>query len=239
MKDKILYNIQSYRHGTPIWNMNNYYDVKMPERIDIGLTDACNEKCFMCPNPLLPNPRGYMDEELFYKIIDEAHGLGMRGVGLGLFGEPTMHNRFMDFIKYINNKEMEFYCSTNAVTLSNKISDYLINNSKGRLHLSLYSTSEKSFEEVHGINAKGYNLVVENIEYLIDGLSKKKNSELLIFMNYLETKKDEGGYELWLKKWLPQLKKVNHLDSTKKPYVTWMGRVEDVEPDKEKSGYIT
>jgi radical SAM protein with 4Fe4S-binding SPASM domain len=133
---------------------------------------------------------------------------------------------------------MEYYCSTNAVSLTNEMSDFLVDNSKGRLHLSLYSTSEQSFELVHGIKGKGYNKVVANIEYLFNRLIKKKNPELLIFMNYLDTEKDEGGYQVWLDKWLPLIEKVPHLKSTEKPYITWMGQVDDTEKNKRNAGFI-
>jgi radical SAM protein with 4Fe4S-binding SPASM domain len=238
LKNRLLSRVQARRHGSPVWNRENYFAVPVPERIDIGLTDYCNEKCFMCPNPSLPSPRGYMDEELFRRIVDEARGLGMRSVGLGLFGEPTMHKRFMDFIRYINDQGLEFYCSTNAVALRNDISDFLVDHANGRLHLSLYATSERSFELVHGINGKGYNVVVRNVEYLLNRLSKAESSKLLLFMNYLDTGKDEGGYRVWLDKWLPLLQQVPHVESTEKAYITWMGRVEKGPHDREGRGVI-
>ena len=200
-----------------------YLNPPLPESINIGLTSHCNERCIMCPNSTLEN-KGEMSEALFQKIIDDMVRLQIPTFGPGLFGEPTIHPKFLQFLEYGRERGCKFKISSNGVKLTKEIADYFTHKGVGRLHISLYATDEESFKKIHGISS--YNKTVQNIEYLLDQMAKNIRPEFQVFMNFIDMGLDNGGYEKWCQQWLPRLQKVNHLANYRKKFTNWSGQAD-------------
>lgn len=97
-----------------------------PSEIHIEPCNHCNKSCFMCPtrNRYSENlfPLGYMDLDLYKRIIDECHvhhGSDMV-VNLHKDGEPLMHAQIGDMIKYATDREMFVHFTTNGLLLNEK-----------------------------------------------------------------------------------------------------------------------
>ncbi len=80
---------------------------KWPLLVDIETSSVCNLKCPMCYTITEEFKEKVhaklMDEELFYKIIDEIGG-NVPAIRLSLRGEPTLHPHLIEFIKYAKQK---------------------------------------------------------------------------------------------------------------------------------------
>lgn len=78
-----------------------------PLLVDLELASACNLKCPMCYTITdefkQKVTRGFMDFELFKKIVDEISGK-VFALRLSLRGEATLHKNFIDCIKYAKGK---------------------------------------------------------------------------------------------------------------------------------------
>ncbi|MGH2278600.1 radical SAM/SPASM domain-containing protein [Aliarcobacter sp. ERUVET-7] len=78
-----------------------------PLLVDLELSSACNLKCPMCytitDDFKKKVKKGFMDFELFKKIIDEISGK-VFAIRLSLRGEATLHKNFIDCIKYAKEK---------------------------------------------------------------------------------------------------------------------------------------
>jgi radical SAM protein with 4Fe4S-binding SPASM domain len=76
---------------------------KYPLLVDLELASACNLKCPMCytitDDFKQKVTRGFMDFELFKKIVDEIAGK-VFSLRLSLRGEATLHKNFIECIKY-------------------------------------------------------------------------------------------------------------------------------------------
>lgn len=74
-----------------------------PLLVDLELASACNLKCPMCytitDDFKKKVKKGFMDFELFKKIIDEISGK-VFALRLSLRGEATLHPKFIECIKY-------------------------------------------------------------------------------------------------------------------------------------------
>ncbi|MFA5410265.1 MAG: radical SAM protein [Candidatus Omnitrophota bacterium] len=103
---------------------------KFPEHVDIELTNQCNMKCPMCYSTLerfrkLPN--GFMDFNLFKKIIDECAENGVFSIRLSIRGEPLIHPQIIDCIRYAKYKRIkEVSFLTNALSLDEHMSAEII-----------------------------------------------------------------------------------------------------------------
>lgn len=68
---------------------SHYLDV--PQTLSIEPTNYCNLACISCSSQIISRDKGYMDFDLFKKIIDDASNIGVSSVHLWLHGEPLLH----------------------------------------------------------------------------------------------------------------------------------------------------
>jgi len=93
-----------------------------PLLVDLELSTICNLKCPMCYTITDDYKKKikaeFMDFNLFTKIIDEIAG-HVPAIRLSLRGEPTLHPKFIDCIRYAKSKGIgEVSTLTNASKLS-------------------------------------------------------------------------------------------------------------------------
>lgn len=117
-----------------------------PNRITVELTNDCNVSCTFCNRQKIRMDIGYMSDELFYKIIDEAaEHLPMKLVPF-FRGEPLMHPHIIDYIKYAKKKGIgPIQMASNALLLDEKMQDGLIESGIDYISFSLDTTDEKVY----------------------------------------------------------------------------------------------
>jgi len=78
-----------------------------PLLVDLELSSICNLSCPMCYTITQQFQSrvfaGLISEELFVRLIDEIAG-HVTAIRLSLRGEPTLHPRLVDFIRYAKQK---------------------------------------------------------------------------------------------------------------------------------------
>ena len=76
-----------------------------PLHLDLELSGVCNFSCTSCfQNGLIEGPLGFMEYELFKKIIDEGVAKGLCAIKLQIRGESFLHPRIFDCIRYAKGK---------------------------------------------------------------------------------------------------------------------------------------
>src|SRR5690606_33498241 len=92
--------------------------VGKPVVFQIELTNHCPMTCQMCPRThAMTRPLGYMSEETFRAIIDQA-APGTGDVLLHHFGDSLLHPQIGEFIRYATEKGIRTYLSANPVLLT-------------------------------------------------------------------------------------------------------------------------
>jgi radical SAM protein with 4Fe4S-binding SPASM domain len=90
-----------------------------PLQVDAELSNICNLKCPMCFRRKKEyKGHGFMDMELFKKIVDEIKGK-VPALRLSLRGESTLHPKFVKFVEYAkkkNIKEVSFLTNGSQLT---------------------------------------------------------------------------------------------------------------------------
>lgn len=140
-----------------------------PRRIVLELTNACNLRCIMCGRDANKFQNTFFD----LNILDRLHPLFNIAEEVVLFGwgEPTIHPKFKDILKYLSSYPVKKYFVTNGTTLRSlhdAIFDYKID---------LFAVS------VDGAKPETNNRIRVNSDLLqiIDGLKR-----------ILSTKKERG-----------------------------------------------
>lgn len=90
-----------------------------PERIEIELVSDCNLRCTYCPRQYINELKGYIDFNLYKKIINEALYYPETVLVLHRRGESMLHPKFTKMLQLIAGKFKAVQMATNA-TLLNK-----------------------------------------------------------------------------------------------------------------------
>jgi radical SAM protein with 4Fe4S-binding SPASM domain len=105
----------------------NYKAPEFPKRLEIELVSDCNLKCTYCPRHFVNDLTGYMDLELFKRIIDEAQEYKDMILVLHRRGESMLHPHFSEMLNYISGKFKEVQMATNATMLTEDKYEAIVN----------------------------------------------------------------------------------------------------------------
>lgn len=151
-------------------NPQKYIIENAPIHLDIETSSICNLRCPMCMVTVELEKgsesrlkKGLMDWDLYTKIVDEAAEIGVSSIKLNWRGEPTMHPRLADMVRYAKEKNiLDVMFNTNAVRLDEKLSKELIEAGLDEIFFSVDSIDPEKYEKIR-IGAK-YEDVIANIK---------------------------------------------------------------------------
>jgi radical SAM protein with 4Fe4S-binding SPASM domain len=127
----------------------------------------------MCPNKDLPkDKKGFMDFDLYKKVIDEAKDF-IYDISLLHRGESLLHPEFIKFLKYATRFDWKTKLHTNGVLLNEELAAGIIDAQLFRLSFSFDGYSADNYEKIR-VGAK-FDKVIENIKMILK-LRKKMNS---------------------------------------------------------------
>ena len=138
-KDIIKYLVYRYKY-------NKYPEIKIledyPPNINIEITSMCNLRCIMCyqsDKSFSNKSKGYMghmEMDVFKKIIDELHQ-NVEALTFASRGEPTLHPKIDEMLKYCEGKFLGLKLNTNATLLTEKKIHNLLSSDLQSLVLSI------------------------------------------------------------------------------------------------------
>ena len=105
--------------------------MQFPEAFSIETVNICNAKCWFCPQPDHERTKGYMEFEIFKKIIDEISQniKSVKSIALFMDGEPTLHKKLIKFLIYAKSKKIKnIYLSSNMEFFNEKLINSLFEN---------------------------------------------------------------------------------------------------------------
>ena len=104
---------------------------KFPDHVDIEISSICNLHCPMCYTITKEFRKkvktGLMDFDLYKKIIDECVKYKTFSIRLSLRGEPFLHPKIVEMVKYAKKKGIkEVSTLTNGLRLDSKMFEEMI-----------------------------------------------------------------------------------------------------------------
>jgi len=162
----------------------------MPYSISIEPTNNCNLKCSECPsgNNQLTRARGTIENNLYYKIIDESYKY-LLNLFLYFQGEPFLTKNIYDLINYANNKNVFTATSTNGHFLTKQNSEKIIKSGLNKLIISLDGTTQETYEK-YRINGD-IEKVKKGIKNIVDAKTKFKSKTPFIEVQFLVLSSNE------------------------------------------------
>ncbi len=163
MKERDI-RFREYRDKWNEWPVT-FHVGEFPLFIDVEVTSACNLRCPFCATTFRGEQikKGFMSFNVLKKIIDEGSDNNMYGVKFNIRGEPLLHRRIHDFVKYAKDRGLiDVYFNTNAMLLDEVMSLKLIDAGLDRLSISFEGYTKEVYEK-NRVGAN-YETVLSNIE---------------------------------------------------------------------------
>jgi len=105
------------------------------KKLYVEITNSCNLSCRMCFRSEWNEKEGFMERELFLKIISQAERFPELGeFFFGGIGEPTIHPDFLEFIELASRWKVSF--STNGMLIE-EMADEIVKRNVDRIYVSL------------------------------------------------------------------------------------------------------
>ena len=96
-----------------------------PKIVQIEPTNHCNLRCTMCPRQASTYPEGFMDYSLFTKIVDQCKKVHTH-INLYFLGEPLLHPRLEEMMKYIADASISLGIATNGLLVTPEKAEFLV-----------------------------------------------------------------------------------------------------------------
>lgn len=221
LSTKIIVNSSLYKnlYNKKIESVMSTREKSLPNTLEIGITNACNANCIMCPHHKLKKI-GFMDMKLYKKIIDDASSSGISGVGLSFFGETFMDKHLIERIKYAKLKGLGVSFFTNGSLMDKKKAREIIEAGLDSIVISFDSDRKKVYEKIRR-NLK-FETTRNNILGLIEMKRelKKKNPKI----NLVFVLMDENASELkeYYRTWKNRVDAINVINMR-----NWSGEIDN------------
>ncbi len=186
-----------------VWNatkvLSSFYVTKwtrrpvqwgMPFTISLEPTTACNLRCPECPSGLraFTRPTGNLKSDFFKKTIDELH----RDLMMLIFyfqGEPYINPKFLDMVKYANDKGIYTITSTNGHFLNGENAKKTIESGLDRLIISVDGTTQETYESYR--KEGKLDVVLQGARNLVKMKKEMKSKTPHIIFQFLVVKPNE------------------------------------------------
>lgn len=201
-----------YRKKWQEWP-ERFYEGGFPLFIDIEVTSICNLRCPFCATTFGSKniDKGFISFEVVRKIIDEGAQNNLYGVKFNIRGEPLLHPEIHRFVKYAKQKGLiDVYFNTNAMLLTEEISQRLIDAGLDRLSISFEGYTKETYEK----NRVGaiYETVLTNIENIQSLKSKLSVRHPKIRIQTVLHPDIEEQFDDYKQFWGPRVEEVGYLD---------------------------
>ena len=160
----------------------------------VDILSSCNLKCASCPHSIEEHgvPKGSMTYENFTKVFDKILDPTLSHLSLYSWGEPLLHPKIADIVKYVHDKNVAVALSSNlSIHFERRIED-LIKLSPDYLKISVSGYYPDAYNNTH--QGGDINLVKSNL-YRLRYLMEKHQSSTLIDINY-HMYRDNSGENL-------------------------------------------
>lgn len=148
----------------------------------------CNMRCPMCSHPNLSRPKGFMEWELFAKVVNDAAENGDRIVTLHFFGEPLMWPHIVEGVKLLSSKNLFPCISTNGILFKPELARQLQDAGLKEIMVTIDTLIPEAYRQIRV--GGDFETVKRSIHEALDAAPN-----LLISAQFMPTKYNRGETE--------------------------------------------
>ncbi len=155
----------------------------LPHFLQIEPVGQCNLRCQMCSIQFRQDgppfgPLAFMEFDAFVKLVDEFDGL--EELHLQGLGEPMMHPRFFDMVRYAADKGITVSTNSNLTLLNERRAAACVSSGLARLHVSVDGATPEMYERIR-VRSKLHK-VVRSLGLLRDARRRSESQRPAVHM---------------------------------------------------------
>jgi len=189
----------SYRKA---WQKNPKDNITgdFPLHLDVEVTNTCNLRCTICQIPFDKMKPGYIEMNLYEKILKEVKKYSLPSIKFNFRGEPLMHSKIDELVKKAKEAGvLEAQFNSNGSLLTTEKGRSLINAGLDRIKFSIDSINPNIYNSIR--KGANYEKTLSRILSFIELRNKmgKKFPSIQVQMVYMESNHKE--VEEYIKFW--------------------------------------
>jgi pyruvate-formate lyase-activating enzyme len=122
--------------------------IRFPYTVELELTNHCNMSCIHCHRKKMSRPLGYMDIDLFKKIIDEICTFPISFLRIVGQGESSLHPQLKTMMEYLASKDLKVEFTTNGLIFEKYSIDEILSWNIDILGISVDGVDENSYNKI-------------------------------------------------------------------------------------------
>ena len=141
-------------------NHEAHVDASYPISVELSLTNVCNMNCVYCSDKQLRKRQGFresLDKKTLFRLFDDLHRGGTRGIVIEGGGEPTMHPDFEEIIQFLADRGMAVGLITNG---TRNLPSHILSSFEW-IRVSLDASTQDEFKALKGVDC--FETVLSNI----------------------------------------------------------------------------
>jgi MoaA/NifB/PqqE/SkfB family radical SAM enzyme len=160
------------------WLRRNYTRMPRsgPKLVQLGITEACNYHCLMCPfhNPAVDGqhkesemPR--MSYEMIARLLADLKRMGTQAIDICGSGEPLTHPDAIDIIALARRRGFKVTLATNAALLTEERAHRLVDVGLRRMHVSVNAGTSETYLKMHpGTQPGAFETIINRLREMAD-----------------------------------------------------------------------
>ncbi|WP_420477312.1 radical SAM protein [Noviherbaspirillum sp. ST9] len=149
----------------------------LPEYVQIEPVGQCNLRCRMCPIQFRGEggpgqPRAFMEMDVFRSLVDQFPS--MTELQLQGLGEPLLHPRFFDMVRYAAERGIRVSTNTNLTVLTEQRADECVRSGLHTMHISLDGATAETYQVIR-IRAR-FERVLRNLRRLVQAKARLESA---------------------------------------------------------------
>lgn len=185
---------------------------KFPFILDIEVTNKCNLGCLMCPRQDMKREQHLLDYELYKKAIDEAAGKGALGIRLIRYGEPMLHPKIIEMIKYVKDKGLLAHMTTNGLLWGKGKMQQVLDARPDTIIFSFQGTNKEEYTKMR--DNPHYDLLSANIKKFVEMRNEQGLTEPHVQVTTTVLDETEKEIEEFINNWLKTVDSCAHWYTT-------------------------
>lgn len=182
-----------------------------PPMVVVSIVNVCNQKCVHCHWPTFAKRAEYkanmMSWEVWTKVIDEMSQHPWSILNLGTDGEPLMHKRFLEMMRYAKKKKIfPINITTNGILLKGEMAEAIL---KERLidtiNVSLDAFKPETYKQIRGTD---YETVHQNLLKLIELKKQLGATDVKLQVNIIDQPEATSEISDFKAYWTPKVDNV-------------------------------
>ena len=174
-----------------------------PRRINVELTNHCNQRCILCPRLGFTRPLGFLAGEVFERIVAECAGKNT-SLWLHFLGEPLLHPRAAALVALAKAGGVRRVgLSTNGVSLAGERAEALLLSGLDRLECSMDASDREGYREMRGRDH--FDRVTRNVRAFLRAKRALGLEKLVVSIQFMRTPDVEARLPEIVDSWRPDL----------------------------------